>query len=194
MSVLFQQKLLLRQKMTAERNAQKFQTLEKASQQIQKKFQSLELFKTAKKIALYKAIRGEVDLDALFSNAWKFGKETFVPIFNPRSKKYEFAEITEKTELKRGNFGILEPVNPLIVSVSEIDLMVVPGVAFDFQGNRLGRGGGYYDRLLQHFNGISLAVAFDFQLLETIPCEPHDRPVDFVLTESHFVKKSCANF
>jgi 5-formyltetrahydrofolate cyclo-ligase len=67
--------------------------------------------------------------------------------------------------------------------MESIELMAVPGVAFDRNGNRLGRGGGYYDRLLAGFSGLSAGVSFDFQLFPQIPSEPHDIPVDTIVTE-----------
>ena len=66
--------------------------------------------------------------------------------------------------------------------------MVVPGVAFDRTGNRLGRGGGYYDRFLSGFQGVTAAVAFSFQLLDQIPIEKHDIPVDLVVTPQNILK------
>ncbi|MDH3982024.1 MAG: 5-formyltetrahydrofolate cyclo-ligase, partial [Kiritimatiellaceae bacterium] len=79
--------------------------------------------------------------------------------------------------------GIKEPISPTLVPLDEIDLIAVPGVAFDLTRNRLGRGGGYYDRILEDFGGTSVAVAFGFQILEEIPVDPHDEPVDILITE-----------
>lgn len=155
-----------------------------ASASIIGRFQTLEAFRTSETVALYKAIGGEVILEALFSECWTLGKRTCIPVFNPSLKIYEFAEITPDTPFKTGHYGIQEPIGVEPVSVEKINLMVVPGVAFDRKGNRLGRGGGYYDRLLAGFGGISAAVAFDFQLFPEIPREPHDRPVDFIVTET----------
>jgi 5-formyltetrahydrofolate cyclo-ligase len=137
---------------------------------------------------LYLAIAGEVKLDSLFTNCWSRGKRTCIPVFNAVWKQYEMAEIALETRLKVGNYGIKEPVSPLLVPMEEIDLIVVPGVAFDLLGNRLGRGGGYYDRLLDGYMGKTVAATFDFQVYPQIPVDLHDQPVNFITTETKTVK------
>lgn len=149
--------------------------------------QRLEAFKTAKHIALYKAVAGEVDLEHLFTICWQLDKRTSIPVFNRTLKIYELAEITAKTQYIRGNYDIQEPAYPSLVPIDGMDLIIVPGVAFDAAGNRLGRGGGYYDRLLDGFRGTKAAVAFEFQLFSTIPHESYDMPVHYIVTESKVV-------
>ena len=158
-----------------------------ASARIVESFQTLDAFGPSKMIALYKAIGGEVDLETLFSACWNAGKRTCIPVFNTESKIYEMAEVTAETHYSVGHYGIQEPLSPSLLSMGQIDLIAVPGVAFDRTGNRLGRGGGYYDRLLNGFSGVAAAVAFDFQILPKIPCEPHDKPVDFLVSETKIV-------
>ncbi len=81
-------------------------------------------------------------------------------------------------------FGIGEPQGPEWTDLDKVDLIIVPGVAFDSHGNRMGRGRGFYDRLLKSTpNAVKVGVAFDFQLLDRIPVEPHDVPMDCVLSE-----------
>ncbi len=149
--------------------------------------QRLDAFKTAQRIALYKAIAGEVDLECLFTTCWDLGKRTSTPVFNRTLKTYELAEITDKTRYITGNYGIQEPEHPSLIPIDDMDLIIVPGVAFDANGNRLGRGGGYYDRLLEGFSGTTAAVSFDFQLFSNIPHESHDIPVNYIVTESKVV-------
>lgn len=159
-----------------------------ASQQIADRLRRHEVFNAARTIALYKAIAGEVVLESLFPVCWAAGKQTCIPIYNAERNVYEMARISEETRFNIGNYGIQEPVSPSLVSMEEIDLVIVPGVAFDAAGNRLGRGGGYYDRLLAGFTGVSIAVAFDFQIVPEIPCDSRDIPVDGVLTEKKILK------
>ena len=177
----------IRRKIEAERRALNPQWMAGASTAIVEKFQSMEAFGAAGTIALYKAIGGEVDLDPLFPVCWNAGKRTCIPVFNAEAKVYEMAEVTAETDYSTGHYGIREPLAPALLPMSQIDLIAVPGVAFDRKGNRLGRGGGYYDRLLDGFPGISAAVAFGFQILPHIPAEPHDRPVDRIVTETKMV-------
>jgi 5-formyltetrahydrofolate cyclo-ligase len=97
------------------------------------------------------------------------------------------AEITPNTQCITGNYGIHEPENPSLVPIDTMDLIIVPGVAFDTHGNRLGRGGGYYDRMLDGFSGTTAAAAFEFQLFSNIPYESCDMPVNYIVTESKVV-------
>ena len=180
-------KARLRLEIETRRQALELLWLVTTSAQITENFQVLEAFGAAGTIALYKAIGGEVDLDPLFSICWNAGKRTCIPIFNTEAKIYEMAVVTAETDYSIGHYGIWEPLAPALLPMSQIDLIAVPGVAFDRKGNRLGRGGGYYDRLLDGFPGISAAVAFDFQILPHIPAEPHDRPVDRIVTETKIV-------
>ena len=130
------------------------------------------------------AIGGGVSLQTLFSGCWKLDKRTCIPVFNEETKHYEMAEIIEDTPCRIGHYGIREPLSPAFVAMNEIDLVAVPGVAFDPNGNRLGRGGGYYDRLLEGFCGHATGIAFDFQLLPRVPADAHDQPVGCIVTET----------
>lgn len=172
----------LRKIITSRRKELDIQWLESASAGIVQNFQTLEAFRSAETVALYKAIQGEVILEPLFEICWQLGKRTCIPAFNSDLKIYEMAEITAQTAFITGHYGIQEPVSPVLISIGQIDLMAVPGVAFDPNGNRLGRGGGYYDRLLDKFGGISVAVAFDFQIFDAVPVDQHDIPVDFLIS------------
>ena len=98
------------------------------------------------------------------------------------------AEITKETLMQTAHYGIQEPISPILIPSDLINVMAVPGVAFDRRGNRLGRGGGYYDRLLNNFCGYAVAVAFDFQVLPKIPYESHDIPVNEIVTETKLIK------
>lgn len=174
----------IRSAITARRKALDPGWLESTSREVSNNLQTLGAFRTAKFVALYMAVGGEVNLETLFHACWKLGKRTCIPVFNTGTKLYEMAEISKDTTCRKSRYGILEPVSPTLVPVDQIDLMAVPGVAFDPSGNRLGRGGGYFDRLLEEFRGCTAAVAFDFQILPDIPVEAHDRPVQYIVTET----------
>ncbi|MCK4565367.1 MAG: 5-formyltetrahydrofolate cyclo-ligase [Verrucomicrobia bacterium] len=174
----------LRTEIAAKRKALEPEWLEPASARVVENFQALDAFQSAKTVALYIAIGGEVNLETLFPTCWKLDKRTCIPVFNEGTKLYEMAEIADDTPCRIGHYGIREPISPTLVSMEQIDLIAVPGVAFDPQGNRLGRGGGHYDRLLDGFSGDAAAVAFDFQILPGIPTDAHDKPVQCIATES----------
>jgi 5-formyltetrahydrofolate cyclo-ligase len=155
-----------------------------ASLRIVEQLQQLVEFNNARCIALYKAIAGEVDVEGLFTACWHMGKRTAIPVYNTALKAYELAEIERKTQYIKGRYGVREPRNPSLMPLEHLDLVIVPGVAFDTSGNRLGRGGGYYDRMLAGFQGVKAAAAFDFQLFPRIPHDTRDIPVDCIVTES----------
>lgn len=180
----------IRRNIAAQRAVLDSQWTETASMQIVETLLSLEVFQSADTVALYMAMTGEVNLDALFPKCHELGKRTCIPVFNRAAKIYEMAQLTDKTLFATGHYRIREPLSPSIVPMQEIDLVAVPGVAFDRRGNRLGRGGGYYDRLLEGFSGTTVAVAFDFQILPVIPVESHDKPVNALVTEIKIVNVS----
>ena len=97
----------------------------------------------------------------------------------------QFVEVDDLAALSKGAFGLLEPKGGLTASVADLDLMVVPGVAFDRTGHRLGYGKGFYDRELHAtgFSGVLIGFCFEFQLLDRLPAESHDVPVDYIVTE-----------
>ena len=96
------------------------------------------------------------------------------------SRKKEYSRIT----LKPGPFGILEPkADGIEVPKNEIDLIIVPGVAFDKDKNRMGRGRGFYDRLLSTLNAPKVGICFGFQMIPQVPVEPLDKKMDYVITE-----------
>lgn len=114
------------------------------------------------------------------------GKTFFIPAFDETSGRYRMARLT--TELKKGRFGIQEPVEPVFAAANELDLIIVPGVAFDRAGRRIGRGGGFYDRLLPQYRAVRAGICFDFQCLPDIPAEQHDIQMDFLVTETKILK------
>ena len=90
----------------------------------------------------------------------------------------------DESRLELGAFHIEEPTGDNTVSPEEIELVVVPAVAYDRQGNRLGRGKGFYDRLLATTRATKIGVAYEFQIVDEIPCEPHDVKMDMVISQS----------
>lgn len=110
-----------------------------------------------------------------------------VPSFDPTKQRYFCSELRHfDDELREGRWGILEPRREAIrpVPPENIDVWLVPGLAFDPRGNRLGRGIGHFDRLLCGARGVKIGLAYDFQLIEEVPSEPHDVRMDFIVTET----------
>lgn len=154
---------------------------------IQKSIISQPKFKSSHIIMTYVALNEEVSTDLLIEEAFREGKRIVVPYCNENSK-IGLAEICSLEELKVGAFGIREPLEICRDNIREelIDLVIVPGVAFDKEGNRLGMGKGFYDRFLQTAKSHSywIAPTYECQMVESIPLEEHDLPVDMIVTEA----------
>lgn len=138
------------------------------------------MFCNAKCVAIYNALKDEVQTED-FINVWYEKKTIALPIVT--GNEMEFHLYNAPLQIKIGQFGIKEPLNTRLVKQQDIDLMIVPGVAFDINGNRLGRGRGFYDKYLQYLKIPVIGLCFDFQLLDTIPAEPHDKKMTAIITE-----------
>jgi 5-formyltetrahydrofolate cyclo-ligase len=137
----------------------------------------------AETILVYKAVAPELSVVSATNDAFRRGVRVCFPRVGPGGLSLH--EVAGWHELEPGKYGIPAPSESApVVSPATIDIAVVPGVAWAPGGMRLGQGGGYYDRLLPALGGISWGVGFDCQLVEAIPTESHDRPVDRVIAPS----------
>lgn len=139
----------------------------------------LPIWKEARTVALTLALDLEIDTIPLIQSAWKEGKLVYVPKVTKQG--LVFHEIHSLQDLEAGVMGILEPTTEKTNHL--FDLCVVPGRVFNRSGYRIGWGGGYYDRFLETFEGTTVSLAYDVQVLDGIPVEPHDVPVEFIVTE-----------
>jgi 5-formyltetrahydrofolate cyclo-ligase len=148
------------------------------------------VWRDAKAVLFYAPIPGEIDLWPLARECWDSGRTVALPRFIAETGAYAAYEVTgAPEECAAGKFGILEPARhcrPL--PLKQLDFVLAPGVAFDQTGHRLGRGQGFYDRLLAQFNGIKCGVAFDQQLLPQVPREAHDVRMNFILTPTRWLE------
>ncbi|MEE8408792.1 MAG: 5-formyltetrahydrofolate cyclo-ligase [Myxococcota bacterium] len=145
----------------------------------------------ASKIALYSAIGSEVDTCGLFGRLRERGAEVCFPRSLRATGAVEFCMVEDLDELRPGAFGVLEPVGePTPPAV--LDVVAVPGIAFDHAGGRLGYGAGYYDRTLASYRGRSIGLTFDCQLVDALPVDEHDRRMDVIVTESGAIEVSSA--
>ncbi len=153
------------------------------------------LWRGAKSILFYAPMPGELDVWPLLEEALKGHKLVALPRFSQTRKDYEARQVQDPArDVARGQFGIREPGEGCVtVSLEQIDLILVPGVAFDCRGYRLGRGKGYYDRLLRGYRGIACGVGFDEQLAEAVPVEPHDFRLNCILTPTRWIEPKQAN-
>ena len=135
----------------------------------------------AKTIAFYYSTSDEVDTENLI--AYTFLKEKTVLLPKVVGKQMVFLKVYETTKYQKSKFGIKEPISTEEYDPSQIDLFIVPGVAFDIKGNRLGYGGGYYDRYLCLSDAPKLGLAFEEQIINSIPTDENDIQMDIVQTE-----------
>lgn len=135
-------------------------------------------FQKAQCILMYHSLPDEVFTHEAIER-WNGKKSIILPVVC--GDELELRKYTRNEDMHTGNFGILEPDSNILTDYSEIDLAVIPGVAFDTHCNRLGRGKGYYDRLLPKLNCPKFGICFRFQMLEHIPSEPHDILMDKVI-------------
>lgn len=129
---------------------------------------------------LYHSLKDEVDTHA-FIRKWSREKRILLPVVT--GDDLELRLYTGPEDLTVGAYGIEEPTGALFTDYSAIDLIVVPGVAFDRDGNRLGRGKGYYDRLLPRIpSAYKIGICFPFQVVDEVPAEPFDIRMDEIIT------------
>lgn len=144
-------------------------------------------FRRAQTVLFYLATGFEVETKDLIEESINLGKTVALPVCEPKTREILPVRVKDLSGLTRGSTGILEPVSTpdSLVPLSAIDLVLVPGVAFDRWGHRLGRGLGYYDRFLAKLRPttVKVGLAFDFQVIENIPAvEGRDIPLDLVLS------------
>jgi len=147
-------------------------------------------FATAARLLVYVSTGNEVGTRGLIRQLLAMSRQVGVPRFEPAAQRYAASELHDfDAELTAGKFGILEPKPATIrpMALDQIDAVLVPGLAFDETGNRLGRGSGHFDRLLGQTSGVKIALAFDFQVLDGVPAEAHDARMDFIVTETRVV-------
>jgi 5-formyltetrahydrofolate cyclo-ligase len=144
----------------------------------------------ARSVLFFAPMSGELDVWPLAEKALLGGKVVALPRFVPAAERYVACQIRDLgTDVCSGHFGIREPAASCEeMEVSRFDLVLVPGVAFDLRGGRLGRGKGYYDQLLQNARGIACGVGFDEQMVLEIPVEPHDKRLNCILTPTRWVE------
>lgn len=147
-------------------------------------------WKNAKTIGITISIGNEIDTYKIIEKAWEVGKRVAVPKCIVETYQLDFYVITNFNQLEKGYFNLYEPVpeRTQLVNFQEFDLLIVPGLAFSHNGFRLGQGGGYYDRILKDFQGNTLSLAFDKQLIDTLPVEKHDCKVDAIITEQGVIR------
>lgn len=157
---------------------------EEAASEVFAQLECTPAFMLAQNILMYHSLPDELSTIS-FLRKWKDRKNFFLPRVN--GVNLDLLPYIE-SELEKGAYDIEEPTGSDTANVDDIDLMIIPAVAFDRQGNRLGRGKGFYDRLLASSRATKIGVGYEFQLMDEIPSEAHDVPMNMVITQYSFLK------
>jgi 5-formyltetrahydrofolate cyclo-ligase len=167
------------------RNNMLKQDVENNSRAIMDKIIDLDIYRQSKVVFIYMDFNNEVMTSNLIRHMLSEEKRVVVPYTDTMNTVLIPSEITKEADLKLNSFGYYEPKSILSVNIEEIDLVIVPGVVFDKNLNRIGFGKGYYDRILNKLkpSAKKIAVAHEFQVLEEIPTEEHDVKMDMIITE-----------
>ena len=157
------------------------------SRMIQERLLALPEYQSAAVVHCYVSSKdNEVDTYGVMSRALAQGKRVVVPVTDFADVALSHIEILGLDQLRPSRFGLVEPVgvHSKPVDISELDLVIVPGIAFDPAGHRLGYGAGFYDRFLAEAAAPKIALAYGFQVVPDVPFAPHDVPMDQIITES----------
>ena len=165
----------LRERMREEAKRHSAEERVGASRQICERIRQQQFWRNARSVLLFVPTADEPDIAILMNE----GKRVSLPAFNKKLGQYEAREL--KGDLVLGRFGILEPHSACPLS-GALDLVLAPGIAFALDGSRLGRGKGYYDRLLAELEAVKVGVCFDWQVLAEIPNDAHDVKMDHLVT------------
>ena len=163
------------------------------SKKIIENLKSLKEFQSAKNILFYVSCNNEVDtLNVITELLGQKEKNILVPYTIKNKPAVFLSELRDFVELESKTFGILEPKEKYIreFDKEKLDLVIVPGIVFDKTGNRIGYGYGYYDRFLKTIKKevVKIGLAFGFQLIDKIPEEEHDVPLDIIITEKEVIR------
>jgi len=186
-------KQTLKQEIFQKRKALTKDEVKEKSSKIKENLFALDEFKNAKNIMLYVSFNNEAStIEIIKELLIKKEKNVIVPYVIKNNPILQLSELKNFDNLEPKTFGILEPKENYIreFSYKKVDLIILPGIAFDQNGHRIGYGYGYYDRFLKRLdkNVTKIGFAFDFQLVEKIPEERHDVPVYIVVTEDRVLR------
>ncbi len=165
-------KLLLSQEEKLQAASRAFESLERSVE-----------FMISNNILIYNSLADELST-TMFLEKWHKSKNFFLPRVN--GNRLEILPY-KKEELRRGSFNISEPSGEDVCQIGTIEMVIVPAVAYDTRGNRIGRGRGYYDRLLNDTKALKVGMGYDFQILDRLEAEPHDVPVDMIITNRRII-------
>jgi len=191
-------KSVLRKKIRQQRNALSDAEQLAACFGVLNQLRNYPSFRSSHRVAAYLANDGEVSLNEIFFDLWRRNRECYLPVlFGFGGKRMHFAPFQQNSSFTKNIYGILEPVVPIRKQLKSnvLDLVLMPLVAFDLNGSRLGMGGGYYDKSFEFLKFRNnwkkpklIGVAHDFQQVDQLPSDDWDVPIDSVVTPTRLIK------
>lgn len=156
-------------------------------------FLNSEFYKNSNVLMLYMPLGKETDTTDIFSKALLDGKKTIFPVTDPETGVITPCYADSEDGFTKGAFSVSEPSGEFVSDVSVIDVVLVPGIAYDRNGARVGFGKGCYDRLLSRTKAFKIGFCYEFQIVDSISSDSHDIAVDYIVTENGIwdVKQSC---
>jgi len=178
----------LRKKLLKLRKSQTDSEVSSQSRSIINSLISSNLLYKTNSVHLYFPINKEVDTRELIEYLWEKKIKVLLPRTDFHNRDLVNYEITDFSQLEKTTFNMLEPKTDNQVFAGIPDIVLVPGVGFDPELNRMGYGGGFYDKFLSSVNSIKIALAFECQLIPNLPVEDHDIKMDMIITEDRIIK------
>ena len=165
--------------------------INQASDRIQQSILALDAWAPVRQVCCYLASPTEVQTGRIVDAGWQARKLVWVPAFHLEQGRYALSRLDRNTVLITGQHRIPEPVKPVWRAPDTMDLVLIPGLAFDIRGNRIGHGGGHYDDLLARgvlSSALKVGLAFAFQVREHVPSAPQDMAMDMIVTEDAVIQ------
>ncbi len=184
-------KKTLRKKMLRNRSEIAKETREEYSKKIATSLYETNHYKNAKTIMAFISFGSEINTRYIIDHAIKEGKIVVIPVMVPETRELKVSRILDFSELEVGHYNIPTQKKKFLrfLDPKTIDLILTPGLIFARDGYRIGYGGGYYDRFLEIYGDIDkIAIGFDMQVVDKVPTDEYDIPVDYILTEKNFIK------
>lgn len=180
-------KKTIRKELLAARDALPAGERNAKSREIAERLFTVPEFAACRCVMFFASFRSEVETPAMIRRALTSGKRVVLPKVKGRDLGL-FEILDYDHDVLPGAWGIPEPRETGLVALADVDLIVVPGAGFDEQGNRIGYGAGFYDKLLPDFHGTTIALAFELQVVPSVPSDPHDVPIAKIVTERRIIE------
>ena len=157
-------------------------------------FLESDLYKNAKTLMLYMPLGKETDTTKIIQKAFDDGKKVAFPVTDEKSGEITPCYATAETEFAKGGFSVKEPCGNDFANPMDIDVVIVPGIAFDTMGNRIGFGKGCYDKLLCKTNAVRVGFCYELQICDEIQAEDYDVKMDYIITEVGIKKEKYCGY